>query len=184
MKNGAESNCNCVAARRGGEQRNENDQSETQDGHEVVRRELDSVGGGGASVRVKGEACRGGRKSAGSRAIPGRRVDGWRRNGWKSSCDNQGDPPGSSGVRGGRRPKNRPAGVRASVVAEKRVTIYLHAHSVGDTVKYEPVPNTTFQIPSGAAHQRWPNEWFARRGLLSLAAEHEWTRTIVGLRTH
>ena len=36
----------------------------------------------------------------------------------------------------------------------------------------------------GAAHQRWPNEWFARRGLLSLQAEHEWTRTIVALRTH
>jgi RNA-directed DNA polymerase len=36
----------------------------------------------------------------------------------------------------------------------------------------------------GAAHQRWPNEWFARCGLLSLAAEHEWTRTIVGIRTH
>lgn len=36
----------------------------------------------------------------------------------------------------------------------------------------------------GAAHQRWPNEWFARRGLLSLAAAHEWTRTIVCLRTH
>jgi len=36
----------------------------------------------------------------------------------------------------------------------------------------------------GAAHQRWPNEWFARRGLLSLAATHEWTRTIVRLRTH
>jgi RNA-directed DNA polymerase len=36
----------------------------------------------------------------------------------------------------------------------------------------------------GAAHQRWPNAWFARRGLLSLAAEHAWTRTIVGLRTH
>jgi RNA-directed DNA polymerase len=36
----------------------------------------------------------------------------------------------------------------------------------------------------GATHQRWPNEWFARRGLLSLAAEHAWTRTIVGLRTH
>jgi RNA-directed DNA polymerase len=36
----------------------------------------------------------------------------------------------------------------------------------------------------GAPHQRWPNEWFARRGLLSLAAEHEWTRTIVKLRTH
>lgn len=37
---------------------------------------------------------------------------------------------------------------------------------------------------NGAAHHRWPNEWFARRGLLTLAAEHEWTRTIVGLRTH
>ena len=36
----------------------------------------------------------------------------------------------------------------------------------------------------GAAHQRWPNEWFARPGLLSLAAEHGWTRTIVPLRTH
>ena len=36
----------------------------------------------------------------------------------------------------------------------------------------------------GAVHQRWPNEWFARRGLLSLKAEHEWPRTIVALRTH
>jgi RNA-directed DNA polymerase len=36
----------------------------------------------------------------------------------------------------------------------------------------------------GATHHRWPNEWFARRGLRSLAAEPEWTRTIVGLRTH
>lgn len=36
----------------------------------------------------------------------------------------------------------------------------------------------------GAAHHRWPNEWFARCGLLSLAAEHEWTRAIVRLRTH
>jgi len=36
----------------------------------------------------------------------------------------------------------------------------------------------------GTAHYRWPNEWFARRGLLSLAAEHAWTRTIVAIRTH
>jgi RNA-directed DNA polymerase len=36
----------------------------------------------------------------------------------------------------------------------------------------------------GAAQQRWPNAWFAARGLLSLKAEHEWTRTIVKLRTH
>jgi RNA-directed DNA polymerase len=36
----------------------------------------------------------------------------------------------------------------------------------------------------GATQQRWPNEWFARCGLLTLAAEHQWTRTIVRLRTH
>lgn len=36
----------------------------------------------------------------------------------------------------------------------------------------------------GKAHHRWPNEWFARHGLLSLAAEHDWTRTIVAIRTH
>src|SRR5450756_2084479 len=36
----------------------------------------------------------------------------------------------------------------------------------------------------GKAHHRWPNEWFAQHGLLSLAAEHAWTRTIVQLRTH
>jgi len=36
----------------------------------------------------------------------------------------------------------------------------------------------------GMAHHRWPNEWFAQRGLLCLAAEHDWTRTIVRLRTH
>ena len=36
----------------------------------------------------------------------------------------------------------------------------------------------------GAAHQRWPNEWFAHCGLLNLKAAHEWTRTIVSLRTH
>jgi RNA-directed DNA polymerase len=36
----------------------------------------------------------------------------------------------------------------------------------------------------GKAHQRWPNAWFAHRGLLSLAAEHAWTRTIVALRNH
>lgn len=35
----------------------------------------------------------------------------------------------------------------------------------------------------GVSHQLWPNEWFAQNGLLSLAAEHDWTRTIVKLRT-
>jgi len=36
----------------------------------------------------------------------------------------------------------------------------------------------------GTAHQTWPNEWLARHGLLSLKELHDWTRTIVALRTH
>ena len=44
------SNRNCVVATRGGEQRNENDPSVTQDGLKAVRRELDWVG-------VDGRAC-------------------------------------------------------------------------------------------------------------------------------
>jgi RNA-directed DNA polymerase len=36
----------------------------------------------------------------------------------------------------------------------------------------------------GQAHHRWPNEWFAKHGLLSLAELHEFTRIIVKLRTH
>ena len=36
----------------------------------------------------------------------------------------------------------------------------------------------------GAANVRWTNEWFARCGLLSLAAEHQWTRTIAAMRSH
>ena len=37
---------------------------------------------------------------------------------------------------------------------------------------------------TGATHQRWPNEWLARHGLLSLKELHDWKRTIVALRTH
>ena len=44
MKNRAVSSRNCVAVRRGGEQRNENDQSVTQAVRVDGRRELDSVG--------------------------------------------------------------------------------------------------------------------------------------------
>jgi len=50
VKSRAVSNRNCVAARRGGEHRNENDQSVTQASREGSRRELDSVG-------VDGRAC-------------------------------------------------------------------------------------------------------------------------------
>ena len=44
VKSRAVSNRNCVAAMRGGEQRDENDQSVTQVCREASRRELDSVG--------------------------------------------------------------------------------------------------------------------------------------------
>ena len=47
VKSRAVSNRNCVAAMRGGEQRNENDQSVTQVTQVGSRRELDSVGVGG-----------------------------------------------------------------------------------------------------------------------------------------
>ena len=47
VKSRAVSNRNCVAAMRGGEQRNENDQSVTQDVRKDSRRELDAVGVGG-----------------------------------------------------------------------------------------------------------------------------------------
>jgi RNA-directed DNA polymerase len=36
----------------------------------------------------------------------------------------------------------------------------------------------------GETHHRWPNKWFANHGLLSLAELHDYTRTIVKLRTH
>ena len=48
---------------------------------------------------------------------------GWRRNDGKRERDKQGDLPGSDGVHVAcKGPKSRPAGVRASVVARKRVT--------------------------------------------------------------
>ena len=50
VKNRAVSNRNCVVATRGGEQRNENDQSVTQTVRVGSRRELDSVG-------VAGRVC-------------------------------------------------------------------------------------------------------------------------------
>ena len=36
----------------------------------------------------------------------------------------------------------------------------------------------------GTSHQRWPNGWFARAGLVSLKAMHDWTLAIAKLRTH
>ena len=60
VKSRAVSNRNCVAARRGGEHRNENDQSVTQACREASRRELRFGRRGRASLRVTGEACKAG----------------------------------------------------------------------------------------------------------------------------
>ena len=53
VKNRAVSNRNCVAVMRGGEQRNENDQSVTQTARVGRRRELDSVGVDGRAFERK-----------------------------------------------------------------------------------------------------------------------------------
>ena len=128
VKSRAVSNRNCVVATRGGEQRNENDQSVTQIARVGGRRELDSVG-------VVGRVCE--RKTK-----PVKRTRGE-----EPTRRTAGPPPddtlmvgdgmaGSSPdvIRETRRgqavfrakkingPKSRPAGVRASVVATKRVT--------------------------------------------------------------
>src|SRR5580692_8238756 len=82
VKNRAVSNRNCVAAMRGGEQRNENDQSVTRSRHTETG-ELDSVGVSGRVCCLKTKPVTAGKKPAGIRAIPGQRADGWRRNGGK-----------------------------------------------------------------------------------------------------
>jgi hypothetical protein len=104
VKSRAVSNRNCVAAMRGGEQRNENDQSVTQTTRMGCRRELDSVG-------VDGRVCERKTKPV-ERAIgvePNRRTAGkppvialmvGDRMVGSPLGRNQGDPPGSSGVHG------------------------------------------------------------------------------------
>ena len=52
---------------------------------------------------------------------------------------NQGDPPGSSGDAGESARKSRPAGVRASVVAAKRVTT-VEPRDAGKWMSDEPEP--------------------------------------------
>ena len=92
------SNRNCVAERRGGEQRNENDQSVTQTVSEGRRRELDSVGVDGRACEreakpvkraIGGEPNR--RTAGGSPAVAPMVGDGMA----GSPCDrNQGGPSG------------------------------------------------------------------------------------------
>jgi hypothetical protein len=100
VKNRAVSNRNCVAARRGGEQRNENDQSVTQAARMGHRRELDSVGVSGRVFESMTKPVTAGLNPLAAGDTPGQHADGWRRNGRQSSCGNQGDPPVPVGASG------------------------------------------------------------------------------------
>ena len=125
MKSRAVSNRNCVAAMRGGEQRNENDQSVTQAARVGRRRELDSVG-------VDGRVCERKTKPV-ERAIseePNRRTSGQTPDDTQMVGDGMVGSPSAETretrrcwrVRRANSPQTWLAGVRASVVAKKRVT--------------------------------------------------------------
>ncbi len=125
VKSRAVSNRNCVVATRGGEQRNEKDQSVTQATRVGRRRELDSVG-------VDGRVCERKTKPV-ERAIggkPNRRTAGRSPDDTRMVGDGMVGSPNEETreTRWMRRAKRAespcacPAGVRASVVAVKRVT--------------------------------------------------------------
>ena len=125
VKNRAVSNRNCVAARRGGEQRNENDQSVTQTARRGRRRELDSVS-------VVGRVCERKTKPV-ERAIggkPNRRTAGRTPDDARMVGDGMVGSPNEETretrrcwrVRRAKSPRAWLAGVRASIVAMKRVT--------------------------------------------------------------
>lgn len=121
MKNRAVSNRNCVVATRGGEQRNENDQSVTQDVPWDSRRELDSVGVGGRAFERKAKPVGAGVNplAAGRSPVVAPMVG-----------EGMGGSPKAVTretrlcwrVRRASSPRAWLAGVRASVVAMKRVT--------------------------------------------------------------
>ena len=85
---------------RGGEQRNENDQSVTPAAEEGSRRELDSVGVGGRVFELKTKSVEAGVNPLAAGRTPvvapmvGDRMVG------SPLGRNQGDPPGTSGVHG------------------------------------------------------------------------------------
>jgi hypothetical protein len=125
VKSRAVSNRNCVAAMRGGEQRNENDQSVTQVVPGDSRRELDSVGVDGRVFERKTKPAK---RAIGASQIAGqpggpRSWHRWLETEWSAvPRPKSGRPAGDQRRSWQQCPKNRPAGVRASVVAKKRVT--------------------------------------------------------------
>ena len=81
-----------------------------------------SASDGGQAVRLNGVRPRTERKGEPrQRSWLGRR-GGWGRKGWKCGRDKQGDPCGRERCSWPQGPKSRPMGVRAFVVATKRVT--------------------------------------------------------------
>ena len=117
---------NCVAVRRGGKQRNENDQSVTQDGPGVVCRELDSVGVDGRAFELMAKPVKraiGGkpnRRTAGRSPVIALMVgDGMVGSPCEVIRETRREQDGVHAAC--EEPKSRPAGVRASVVAMKRV---------------------------------------------------------------
>ena len=125
VKSRAVSNRNCVVVTRGGEQRNENDQSVTQMAPMGRHRELDSVG-------VVGRVCERKTKPV-ARAIgaePNRRTAGQNPDDPQMVGDGMAGSPKAVTretrrcwrVRRAESPRTWLAGVRASVVAKKRVT--------------------------------------------------------------
>jgi hypothetical protein len=101
VRSRAVSNRNCVVAMRGGEQRNENDQSVTQADQAGSRRELDSVGVGGRVCERKTKPDTAGVNPLATGRTPvNTQMVG---DGMAGSPNgrNQEDPPGTSGVHGG-----------------------------------------------------------------------------------
>jgi len=124
----AVSNRNCVAVRRGGEHRNENDQSVTQTVWVGGRRELDSVGVDGRAFERRAKpvkraiGCKPNRRTAGKPPVIAPMVgDGMA--GRRPAIIRE-TRRGQAEFRAREKcgPKSRPSGVRASVVAGKRVT--------------------------------------------------------------
>jgi hypothetical protein len=139
----AVSNRNCVAARRGGEHRNENDQSVTQTVRVGGRRELDSVGVDGRAFERRAKPVKraiGGkpnRRTAGQSPVVALMVgDGMV--GSRPAIIRE-TRRGQAVFRAREKcgPKNRPAGVRASVVAAKRVTT-VEPRDAGKWMRDEP----------------------------------------------
>jgi len=114
VMNRAVSNRNCVAAMRGGEQRNENDQSVTQASRVGSRRELDLVGVVGRVCWIKTKPVKRAIGQAPNRRTAGRSPDDmWMIGDGMDGSPlgrNQGDPPGLSGVHGRGRPEEPPGG--------------------------------------------------------------------------